>query len=196
MIGELDLSAEFVAARDALTPEHKRHLKAAGVPSIAFAYGLVGVARIEIDEDKFHLEPNGRESFVVPVRVDPEAPVDVDHPAPSQVVALGDPIDLVAFDPERPDWFAVMTGEAPVLGAALHADAEPTVVWRSPLAWLQAKCRGVVALTTNPIELRAILERLPGGITAQDLEHAREIEAAFKTPKPTPRIYIHKARAA
>lgn len=196
MIDRTDLGAEFVAARDALTPEHKRQLRASGVPSIVFAYGLVGIARIEIDEKSFCFEPNGRPAFIVPVRIDPEAPVDVDHPAPAQAVTMGDPIDLVAFDLDRPHWFAVMTGEAPVLGAALHGDTEPTMVWRAPLAWLQSRCRGVVPLTTDPIDLRAILSRLPGGITAQDLEHAREIKAAFQAPRPMPSVYVHKARAA
>jgi len=196
MIGETDLGAEFVAARDALTPEHKRQLKAAGVPSIVLAWGLVGVVRIEAEQNKFYLADTGRESFVVPVRVDPEAPIDVDHPAPATAITLGDTVDLAAFDIERPDWFATITGLSPVLGAALFSDQEPTMVWRSPLAWLQAKCRGVVPLTTDPVELRAVLSRLPGGITAQDLEHAREIESALRAPQPTPRIFVHKARAA
>jgi hypothetical protein len=196
MIGEFDLSAEFIAARDAMTEAHKRRLRAVGVPSIVLAWGLVGVARIDAEKNNFVLNPTGREVFLVPVRVDPEAPIDVDHPAPAQAVALGDTVDLIAFDLEKPDWFAVVTGEAPVLGAALHGDTEPTQVWRGPLAWLQARCRGVVPLTVDPVELRTILSRLPGGVTAQDLEHAREIKAAFQAPRPMPRVYVHKARAA
>jgi hypothetical protein len=196
MNSDLDLPGEFMAARDALTPEHKRQLKAAGVPSVILAWGLVGVARIEAEQNKFYLAETGREAFVVPVRVDPEVPIDVDHPAPAMSITLGDTVDLAAFDLERPNWFATHTGLSPVLGAALFSDKEPTMVWRSPLAWLQAKCRGVVPLTIDPVELRAILSRLPGGITAQDLEHAREIESALKPPQSTPRIFVHKARAA
>lgn len=192
-----DLASEFLAARAALASEHRKMLWAAGVPSNAVdLWGLVGVARIEIDKEIFNLAQSGQEAFVVPVRVDPEArAVDIDHPAPVEAVLFGDTIDLVAFRLDDPRWFATRTGNAPTLGQAMFADAEPTNVWRGPLAWLQARCRGIVPLSRDPVELRATLMRV-GPIVAEDIDHGREIDKLLSRPLPCPPIFVQKAVAA
>lgn len=196
MIGETDLGAEFVAARDALTPEHRKRLRGLTVPSIVLdVWGLIGVTKIDVEGDQFILDPHGREVFVVALRADPSAPADIDHPHPREAILLGDCVDLIAFDPDRPEWFATMTGAAPTLGFAMFGDKEPTQVWRGPLGWLQSKCQGIVPLTRDQVELRAILHRLPvGGIVAEDLEHGRQLRDLFARPRPAPSIFMPRLR--
>ena len=199
MNSELDLPGEFIAARKALTLDHRKRLKAAGVPSfLTDVSGFVGVARVVATDKIFYFAPDGVEAFIVPARVDPDAPApDIDHPGPLDATLYGDTIDLVAFDLDRPDWWATLTGLAPTLGYAVFADTvTPTQVWRGPLAWLQARCRGIVPLTADDIELRAILHRLPGGIQAQDIEHGRQLERVLTRPLPAPQIFVGIDKAA
>lgn len=191
-----DLTGEFIAARAKLTPEHKRMLKAAGVPSSIFeVHGLIGIARVDVDGDRFDLSPAGSEMFIVPARVDPEiGPAEIDHPEPMGAVVYGDTVDMIAFDLDKPERFASLTGLAPCLGFALFGDTVATSVWKSPLGWLQARCRGICPLTRDPVELRAILMRLPGPIAAEDIEHGRELDRLLARPLPHPPIFVHKAR--
>jgi hypothetical protein len=66
MNNELDLPGEFMAARKALTLDHRKRLKAAGVPSFFVdVSGVVGVARIVAAENKFYFAPDGVEAFEV-----------------------------------------------------------------------------------------------------------------------------------
>jgi len=196
---DIDLSGEFIAARKAMTLDHRKRLKAAGVPSfLVDVSGFVGVARIVAEQNNFYLTPDGVEAFVVPARVDPDASApDIDHPVPTDALLYGETLDLVAFDPDRPEWWTTLTGLAPTLGYAVFADAEtPTQVWRGPLAWLQARCRGIVPLAHDDTELRAILMRLPGGIQAQDIEHGRQIERVLTRPLPAPEVFVGIDKAA
>ncbi len=199
MNSELDLGGEFMAARKALTLDHRKRLKAAGVPSfLTDVSGFVGVARIVATDNKFYFTPDGVEAFIVPARVDPDAPApDIDHPGPLDATLYGDTIDLVAFDLDRPEWWACLTGLAPTLGFATFGDIEtPTQVWRCPLAWLQARFTGIVPLAHDDTELRAILHRLPGGIQAQDIEHGRQLERLLTRPLPAPQIFVGIDKAA
>jgi hypothetical protein len=199
MNSEIDLPGEFIAARSALTLDHRKRLKAAGVPSfLVDVSGFVGMARIVETGNKFLFAPDGVEAFLIPVRVDPEAPtLDIDHPVPTDALLYGDTLDIVAFDLDRPDWWATLTGLAPTLGYAVFADTDtPTQVWRGPLAWLQARCRGIVPLAHDDTELRAILHRLPCGIQAQDIEHGLQLERVLTRPLPALEIFVGIDKAA
>lgn len=97
-------------------------------------------------------------------------------------VERGEPVtkDLVAWSIDEPSRFGTAMGTASILGgdqlrnpASFFPD-QPLPVWRTPLAWVTAGCRGVVLLdeVSGPRRLAGAL----GKLLAEDLEHAREID--------------------
>jgi hypothetical protein len=88
-------------------------------------------------------------------------------------------VDLVAWPIDRPDKFATFHHRADALGVgqvqdpATYLGSRPLLVHRTPLAWLQAGCSGVVVLNelTAPRWLGAACGRIAGA----DVQHAREL---------------------
>ena len=82
------------------------------------------------------------------------------------------------FDDYAQD-FSAIYGRAGLLGLdqllnpASYADGKPCPVWRTPMLWLQAGCRGVVVLDGELGQQE--LSRAEGFLAAEDLEHAREL---------------------
>ena len=89
------------------------------------------------------------------------------------------PVDLVAWPARRPDKFAPAIGHAAGLGVfrirdpATYFGDEPLKVYRTPLAWLQASCDGVVIL--NSITAPSWLGEALGAIAGEDINHARAL---------------------
>ncbi len=88
-------------------------------------------------------------------------------------------LDLVAWPLHDPATFATALGRAGGLGLwqvnnpATYHGGRPLPVWRTPLAWLQARCHGAVVL--DPLSAPGWLASAPGLIAGEDIAHAREL---------------------
>jgi len=85
-------------------------------------------------------------------------------------------VDLIAWRADDPFAFWTMFGNASALGADNITNAG-TYVWntplslhRTPLAWLQWRCRGAVILYEH--DTGRLLERALGNIACEDRDHA------------------------
>lgn len=109
----------------------------------------------------------------------------VDDGAPAIIVPVLDAeelVDLLAFDPRRPERWWLRIGAVPLLGGDELAYlllgpklfAEPLWVHRTPLNWLRNSCHGVVILDID----RGLgdLAIVPNGIAAEDAAHQRELK--------------------
>lgn len=90
------------------------------------------------------------------------------------------PIDIIAWSIRDPQWFAPLIGQAGLLGAAAIVNPASYMagicpLWRTPLKWLQERCRG--AVVTHERLCRPILARAPGLLACEDLEHAHDLIA-------------------
>ena len=110
------------------------------------------------------------------------------------------PIDLVAWEPNRPSRYATLLGSAGLLGAdhvdkpTTYFDGKPLQVFRTPLNWLRHDCRGVVVLHRQ--SAGRALAKAPGPIAAEDLRHGEALARAFGTTVPIERILIPMEGAA
>ena len=108
-------------------------------------------------------------------------------------------VDFVAWALSDPSVFGTACGRAAVLGvdqiqnpATYHA-GQPLAVHRTPLAWLQAQCRGVVILNARTAPMH-LVEAL-GPIAGDDVEHAREIAKLMHGLGPRRNILAPEAAA-
>ena len=92
----------------------------------------------------------------------------------------GNIVDLVGWPVHRPDKFAPALGTVAVLGIDQvdDADVDRLRVWRTPLAWLRHRCRGVVIVDEDRAAFH--LGGAPGTIVAEDREHARELSRLLR----------------
>jgi hypothetical protein len=123
--------------------------------------GLLGITRVRWHaERRFEFDDAGMAAAVLTV---------LDH---NGIVA-----DLVAWPGDRPDKFAPALGHVAVLGADQIDDGEShdggLRVWRTPLTWLQHRCRGVVILDQHVVPL--CLAGALGPLVGEDVQHAREL---------------------
>lgn len=89
-------------------------------------------------------------------------------------------IDLVSWPVADPADVRTLRGQAPMVGmwaafsVGTYTFDYPLVMHRTPLAWLQADCKGA-AVVIPSLAVRAFLD-LPGRIGATDLAHQRELK--------------------
>jgi hypothetical protein len=125
---------------------------------------------------------HGRFDFVLPKDRDAE---------PAAVIeALGvdsaTVIDLVAWPVEAPDRFCSLFGDALLLGvdrvgnAATYFDGQPLQIFKTPLAWLQARCIGAVIIEPNGAG--QVLRNALGRVAGEDIHHARAIQKLTQLP--------------
>ena len=147
---------------------------------------IIGCARVLVEGSRFIPDSDGAPAFITPV-------VELRGGDTEQIADRhsGETVDLVAWHPAHPERWALRTGIGRCLGYVAWWQAEkPTRVWRSPLAWLRARCDGIVLLTTETEERHSILMQLRGGIVAEDRRHAAELRAICERPYPVPRIGV------
>lgn len=124
---------------------------------------LIGVARIAFDGNRGRWRPAaGNEpgcfAFVTPVLIDhPDAPWSAE---PFFTVRFGEIVDLVAWDPEQPTWWALRCGTGAWLGAVGPATLR-TPVWDTIAEWLRADLAGIVILTRDRRERMRLLRLVP-----------------------------------
>jgi hypothetical protein len=162
----LDMRAEFyerAAWRPELT-EYKRRHRLNDRAIEAFA-GVLGICPITLSGPCFDFDDEGQLAAIIEA-IDPRGgELDV--------------VDLVAWPLDRPDHFATALGRAVGLGIDLPSNpapfycGRPLRAFRTPLAWLQAGCQGVVIL--NPSRARDWLPDALGRIAGEDEAHARAI---------------------
>jgi hypothetical protein len=86
-------------------------------------------------------------------------------------------------NPAAPDRWALRRGIASWLGACepQYLDPDPVPVWRTPLGWLRAGCRGLVLLTEDKTDRYRCLSML-GSIVAEDQAHTADCGARSSGP--------------
>ena len=95
-------------------------------------------------------------------------------------------IDLVAWPLHAPERFASLFGDVVLLGidrvgsAATYFGGQPLQLYRTPLAWLQAHCRGAVII--NPHGAPLVLQNALGRVAGEDIDHARTIQKLTRLP--------------
>ncbi|MFZ5675869.1 MAG: hypothetical protein ACOZAM_23175 [Pseudomonadota bacterium] len=95
-------------------------------------------------------------------------------------------IDVCAWPIGNPDTFATMLGAdalgiARVVNPATWALGGVLSVHRTPLRWLQAGCQGCCVLDHRYVSVW--LGGVPGAIQAEDIEHARQLDAWLNPPR-------------
>lgn len=191
------LDAEFLAARDALAPEHTSVLERYGIPSaLVGASGWIGVSPIAVHHRGDLYEPveDGPRAFITPVRGFPDGALESSDP--DVALRYCDIVDLVAWHPMRPDRWALRRGSVVALGIVepQMIQPPPVRVHRSPLAWLQSGGDGLALLTRQPNEMRGVLLQLRG-IVAEDEAHRCELVALMSRPFPIPPVTVAASAA-
>lgn len=96
-------------------------------------------------------------------------------------------IDLVGWSAQDPDQFASMFGTCGVLGIdqlrnpATYYGGKPCAIWRTPLNWLKAGCRGIVILDRNKGQVE--LRQTRGLLAAESVEHGRHLVLSGLVPE-------------
>ena len=115
----------------------------------------------------------------------------------------GNPADLISWSIKDPTKFAPMFGTVPMLGhyqlAGFDRDEIPVRVFRSPLTWLQHRCRGTVIVDAD--RARLYLGAAFGPILAEDRDHAadlrrllkRQVDVAPPAPTRLPMVALKEA---
>lgn len=180
-----DLCAEFGAALAAVMPPVSKPVP--GGCEAAGEAALIGWTQILVVGHRYQPERFGEGAYITPV-VEMRGDLGPLQEAPAHG---GETVDLVAWHPAHPERWALRTGVGRTLGYVGWWQAEkPTRVWRSPLAWLRARCDGIVLLTDDVGERHSILMQLRGGIVAEDRRHAAELRAICERPFTAPRIGV------
>jgi hypothetical protein len=165
-------------------------LVAVGIRWETIATAVPAFARIRVSNDATTFEPDesGGGAFIVPVRV--ENPITPEAFDPVRAVRDGAIVDLAGFHPHHPDRWALRRDVAEWLGAIepQYLDPEPVPIWRSPLSWLRADCRGLVLLGDRASQYR-ILSGLCS-IVAEDAQHAAELQSILAQPWSAPRVIV------
>jgi hypothetical protein len=171
------LAFEMRQAFVALRPNDRRELLDYGVHARDIdCFQMVGRAKIQRRGDHYEPDTAGRWAYVTPVlALWPESP---ETPDPDVMCRFGNIIDLLAWHPDRPNRWATRTGNGESLGAIEPQLCEPNAVpvWRSPLNWFRAGCRGLVILSRNQSSAYRILACCIGGILAEDEPHNHQIK--------------------
>ena len=115
----------------------------------------------------------------------------------------GELIDLVAWDPRRPDIWWLRRGHARWLGGAAveranfeaeQGDAAPIRLHATPMAWLRAECAGACLLRAGREPLRALLWGVRQ-VVCDDVAHAAVVHKELRrAPRPRlPRVSFEVA---
>jgi len=185
-----DIATEYRYALFATKTDDVRPLVEAGVSSQTMAAAAPAFCRIRVAGNTYEPDPYGGAAFLIPARVD--NPVTPEARDPVEAIRSGEIVDILAFHPAYPRRWALRCDAAEWLGAIApqFLDPPPIPVWRSPLAWLRAACRGLVVLSPEPADAYRILTACLGGIIAENRDHAAELRATLTRPWPLPPIIV------
>ena len=184
-----DLLLEYGSALWRTMAEDVQPLRAAGITETMLRLLPVALDRITVRGQLYEPDPDGGFAYILAVRAD--NPATPKTPDPETVIADGDMVDLIAFHPAYPRRWALRVGAAEWLGAVepQYMQPAPVRIWRSPLAWLRAGCRGLVLLSNDRRDQYRHLASL-GSIIAEDAHHAAELQQLLEHPWPTPTVLV------
>jgi hypothetical protein len=174
---------------------HRDWLIKLGV-SPGYVARLMRSARIRLlDGGLFKFDPNGAHVVITPVRIDPDGFDDIETADPHGAVNHGDTVDLVAWNPAAPEYWALRTGAARVLGQVgpQLMLPPPVLIVRTIIGWFRIGCQGLVLLTLVERERADILRRLDT-IFGEDDKHRQELTALASRPWPIPNILALRPR--
>jgi hypothetical protein len=176
-----DLEAELrIAVRNLTTEDAGELCNVLGVPFLLVAiHRMVGIMPIGLS-GRFW-EPDAESqclAYITPVRID--RPDTVLTSEPWGTPRMGELVDLIAWHPDVPDHWALRSGAVGWLGAVPYGEPFPARIFASVLSWLQADCDGLVLLSEDERELRAIISELPQGIRTETPELAAKLEGAIR----------------
>jgi hypothetical protein len=189
MSGDLDLIGEMVAAQCRLSRAHRDRLVALGIPAdVLDLWGWVGAERISVNGAIYEPNEGGDWAFIMAVHADAVGPESL---TPEEMLHVGDIVDLVAWCPEKPEWWALRRGSMTWLGAIgpQLIDPDPVPIWRTPLAWLQAGGEGLCLLSQALHDRQRVLLGIRH-ILAEDVEHGRELRDTLLRPIWQPTISV------
>ena len=163
-----------------------RYLEEAGVDlnAICDLANPIVCTNGSIDDGSFTFDPLG-EAFLVTSVLGEDAETTV---------------DFVGWSAREPEKFGSMYRTCGVLGIdqllnpATYVDGAPCLIWRTPLNWLRAGCKGAVILDADMA--KNPLRAAPGLLAAETLEHARQLVAAGLLPKSRLVVPVPDGRAA
>jgi len=189
-----NLVAEYRAALRSTQLDDLHPLLAAGISPETIAAVVPASTRIAVAGSTYQPDPDGGSAYLLPVRVD--NPLSPEAGDPSETVRAGPIVDLLAMHPAQPGRWALRCDAAEWLGTIepQYLDPSPVPVWRSPLAWLRADCRGLVLLSRDRRDQYRILAGCLGGILAEDPRHAMELRRVLEHSWPAPRVFVREAR--
>lgn len=137
------------------------------------------------------VEP-GQDLWLVAVRGRGDGVIEADDP--SRLVRDGPILDLLRFDPLKPERWHLARGAVTALGAIepQYLDPRPVHIHETPLDWLRASGNGLVLLTSDWREQRNTLMSCRGGIAATDPNFGVRLRETMTRPILEPRIYVVK----
>lgn len=170
------LFREYAATVRRIEGRHLDHLMSLGAPRDFWDNtGTPGVGSIRpLQDGSFEFAETGRSVTVLPV-YDSETPAWA--PLEHRFEGL---LDLLAFDPTRPDCWWLRRGRALLLGSiyvglALEAGCA-LPVYSNPMSWIKANAEGLVVLDW---EAASDLLLDVGEFVAEDVDLGERIEAAL-----------------
>ena len=151
------------------------------------------IARISIEGKIYQPDHAGHLAYLIPVRVDQALTPEAADPA--QTVRRGGIVDLVAPRPAHPLSWVLRLNAAEWLGTIepQYLDPDPIHLWRSPLSWLRAGCRGLVILSRQQARAYRSLAGCRGPVIAEDGGHPAELRSTLFRPWPMPQILFPAA---
>lgn len=189
-----ELAAEMRQALANLTREHADQLVGCGVPWSVIIDLMIGVERVRATEDGCYCpDHDGGAAYITPVRAQyADTPQST---APWRSVRSGYLFDLLAWNLETPDCWALRIGAATWLGCVPVQDYPELVtpartrLRRTPFRWICADCAGVVTLSPERADHYRLFSEPQGGIIADDDDHRREVLDILERRWAVPRVW-------
>jgi hypothetical protein len=174
-IGRLELLIDFLDRADITIEQSVEYIKQQQInqDSMAHHAGVLAVCRVRwFRERRFAFADDGMMAAVLTA---------LDE---NKIIA-----DLIAWPVGRPDKFAPALGCVAILGldqidGPETWDGHSLIIHRSPLRWLQHRCRGVVAVNEQAASL--YLGGALGQLIGEDRIHAREMTKSLRRPVDPP----------
>ena len=183
-----DLAAEHRAAvRNLKTEDAVELVDQLEIPFfLVIIHQLVGILPIRRKGALWEPDPDGAGplAYITPLRVDRFAtPLSLD---PWETARCGELADLIAWDPDAPQSWALRVGNSHWLGSIPWGEPFPALLRASPLSWLKADCDGLVVLSRDPVEVRAILGEFEYGVHTESDVLTAQLRKLVATPVAHP----------
>jgi hypothetical protein len=169
----VDLEAEWNTAQDALSKADALEL-ALWLPKGVIMH-MVGIARVRLSGGCYEPDHAGKWAFISPTRASHLCSKFCELP------------DLICWDIDTPDSWALRCGSAEWLGCVVRS--HPTPIRRSPVDWLKHRCSGLVLLTQDRVRQYEILTDC-NDIVAEDEIHADQLNTLLAYPYPRKAVFI------